>query len=460
MTSPRRAPARGLSFVLCVTLAIAIAACGSGDDSATGGGGGSGDKQLSGTVEFWWWGEEEAPGFEKWVKQTAKQFEQQNPTVKIKLVEQTTGNLVQAAQAAQAAQKGPDIQFYWPVGFFQEDMFNGNLAELDDLLGEEELEQWPDAARNYATWQDGVYGVPMYSVGNPWVYRKDLFKKAGLDPEKPPTTFKELLAAGEKLDAAGITPIAAGMKDQFYADWPWLLFQACGIDSPNEWFDGFLGKTSLEDPQFEQTWEKIQATEKAGMYADNLFDLALYEGFDQFLEGNAAIATPVAPTVVDWERKLGSDKLGAFLTPCQDESELATKYPNAWHYVGIPSFSDQKEEAAAFLKFMHTPERGLALYRDAGALLGSDEINPKPDGAASRQMLEWGREDSYFALYYTAPPTVDEWIWPNVGKLLAGDMTPAEAARVSQETNQRWLKGNRRIAENFGEWQSQVTGSE
>lgn len=447
--------------LLRTTLAMAaialiggVAACGGGESSDD-----SSDGELSGTVEFWWWGEEEAPGFKQWIEDTASAFEKENPGVQIKLVEQTTDNIIQSAQAAQAAQKGPDIQFYWPIGWFQEDMFNGGLEPLDDLLGEDEVAHYPAAARDYATWEGSVYGSPMYSIGNPWVYRKDLFEKAGLDPENPPQTFDELLAAGEKLNAAGITPIAAGMKDQFYADWPWLLFQACGVQDADEWFDGFLGKTSLEDPAFKQTWEKIQATQQAGMYADNLFDLTLYEGFDELLNGKAAMATPVAPTAVQWERQLGPDKLGAFLTPCQDESPLASKYPNAWHYAAIPSFSDQQEEAAAFIKYMHSPDASAALYADAGALLGDDRVDVEADGDASQQMLEWSRDNSYTALYYTSPPTVDEWIWPNVGELLAGDSSPDEAAALAQESNQRWLESNQRIADDFATWQPQVTAS-
>jgi raffinose/stachyose/melibiose transport system substrate-binding protein len=436
--------------------ALAIGACGGDDgDGATA----ATDGRPSGTIEFWWWGEEEAPGLKKWLRETASAFERENPAADVELVEQTNENLVQSAQAAQAAQEGPDLQYYWPVGWFQEDMFNGSLEPLDELLGEDELDHYPAAARDYATWEGSVYAAPFYSIGNPWVYRKDLFRKAGLDPDKPPTTFDELLAAGRKLKASGITPIAAGMKDQWYADWPWMLFQACGVENADEWFDGFLGRTSLEDPEFVQTWEKIQAVQEAGLHPDNLFDLTLFEGFDLLLNGEAAIATPVAPTVVQWERRLGSDKLGAFLTPCQDESQLASKYPNAWQYVAIPSFADNKDGAAAFLRFMHSPERANALYRDAGALLGNDRVTAEADGAASRQIVEWGRDDSYIALYYSSPPTVDEWVWPNVGKLLAGDMTPAEAARASQEANQRWLDRNRRIADDFGEWQGQVTES-
>jgi ABC-type glycerol-3-phosphate transport system substrate-binding protein len=443
------------ALLAALALAATFAACGEDDDSA----GGEDAGAPSGTVEFWWWGEEEAPGLERWLKDTVAEFERQNPDVDVELSEQTTDNLVPAAQSAQAAQKGPDLQFYWPVGWFQEDMFNGGLAPLDDLLGEDELSHFPAAARDYATWQGQVYAAPFYSIGNPWIYRKDLFRRAGLDPERPPTTFDELLAAGRKLQAAGITPIAAGMKDQFYADWPWMLFQACGVQDANEWFDGFLGERSLTEPAFVQTWEKIQASEQAGLYPDNLFDLTLYEGFDLMLNGRAAIATPVAPTGVQWERDLGSDKLGAFLTPCQDESPLASKYPNAWHYLGIPTFADNKRGAAALIEFMHAPEQANALYERAGALMGDDRVDVEPDGQASEQMLAWSRDDSYFALYYTSPPTVDEWIWPNVGKLLAEDMAPDEAARVAEETNQRWLDRNKRLAEDFGEWQDQVTAA-
>jgi raffinose/stachyose/melibiose transport system substrate-binding protein len=446
---------RRLIAALLAVAALVAAGCGGDDGEDEEGQAAQGD--LSGTVEFWWWGEEEAPGFEKWIKTTTAAFEDENPKVKVKLVEQTTDNIVQAAQAAQAAQEGPDLQFYWPVGWFQEDMFNGGLAPLDDLLGEEEIAHYPEAARDYVTWEGKVHAAPMYSVGNPWFYRKDLFAKAGLDPESPPETFDELLAAGRKLKAAGITPIAAGMKDQWYADWPWLFFQACGIESADGWFDGFLGRTSLADPAFTQTWEKIAASRE--LYGDDLFDVTLYEGFDKLLNGEAAIATPIAPAAIQWERDLGGDKLGTFLTPCQDESPLAGKYPDAYQLVAIPTFSDQKEEAAAFIKFMHQPEHAASLYEEAGAILGDDRLSVEPDGPVSKQILDWSRNQSYFALYYTAPPAVDEWIWPIVADLLRGSMTPAEAGQKAQETNQRWLDANKRLADNFAQWQKQVTAA-
>jgi multiple sugar transport system substrate-binding protein len=51
-----------------------------------------------------------------------------------------------------------------------------------------------------------LYAVPMDLGSISMVYRKDFFKEAGLDPEKPPTTWEEMVEFGKKLtkrDASG-----------------------------------------------------------------------------------------------------------------------------------------------------------------------------------------------------------------------------------------------------------------
>jgi len=51
-----------------------------------------------------------------------------------------------------------------------------------------------------------LYAVPMDHGSISMFYRKDFFKEAGLDPEKPPTTWEEVIEMGKKLtkrDASG-----------------------------------------------------------------------------------------------------------------------------------------------------------------------------------------------------------------------------------------------------------------
>jgi hypothetical protein len=106
---------------------------------------------------------------------------------------------------------------------------------------------------------------------------------------------------------------------------------------------------------------------------------------------------------------------------------------------------------------MHTPDRMLALLREAGALSGDDRLPlASVSDPVTRQMVRWSRTNSYFALYYTAPPTVDTWIWPNVGKLFAGGFTPTQAGQTAQSANQTWLKRNRQLAQDFGRWKASL----
>ncbi len=54
------------------------------------------------------------------------------------------------------------------------------------------------------TWSDGnVYALPFSAEGSVLGYNKDLFKKAGLDPDKPPTNWADLEAAAKKITALG-----------------------------------------------------------------------------------------------------------------------------------------------------------------------------------------------------------------------------------------------------------------
>jgi multiple sugar transport system substrate-binding protein len=48
-------------------------------------------------------------------------------------------------------------------------------------------------------WQDKISALPLYSNSYAMFYNKSLFREAGLDPEKPPATWEELLDYSEKL---------------------------------------------------------------------------------------------------------------------------------------------------------------------------------------------------------------------------------------------------------------------
>jgi sn-glycerol 3-phosphate transport system substrate-binding protein len=79
----------------------------------------------------------------------------------------------------------------------------GAAQPLDGLIARSGGKQflarfWPSMLLN-CVYEGKVYGVPFQRSTPVMYYNKDMFRAAGLDPEKPPVTWKELAAAAEKL---------------------------------------------------------------------------------------------------------------------------------------------------------------------------------------------------------------------------------------------------------------------
>lgn len=106
---------------------------------------------------------------------------------------------------AQAAQSGslPDI-LAADLVFMPQIVENGTALDLTDLLEESGAADALAPAHVQASSKDGrVYGVPYVTDTSLYLYNKDLFEKAGLDPEAPPTTWSGLKEAADKISALG-----------------------------------------------------------------------------------------------------------------------------------------------------------------------------------------------------------------------------------------------------------------
>ena len=75
----------------------------------------------------------------------------------------------------------------------------GLAAPMDEILDADFLaDYYPNVLEAHSI--DGkVYGAPLYVSPSLLFYNKDLFEKAGLDPNTPPTTYDEMLEMAEKL---------------------------------------------------------------------------------------------------------------------------------------------------------------------------------------------------------------------------------------------------------------------
>src|SRR5690606_29522435 len=96
----------------------------------------------------------------------------------------------QKLKAAQAAGNAPDL--YIQAGRLDTAARTGSLLPLDDLFEASQLEGLTDISKEVCQYQGQFYAFPLLVEPQMTLYwNKDLFEKAGLAPEKAPTSWDE-----------------------------------------------------------------------------------------------------------------------------------------------------------------------------------------------------------------------------------------------------------------------------
>ncbi|WP_223694091.1 ABC transporter substrate-binding protein [Leifsonia poae] len=120
-----------------------------------------------------------------------KQFEKKYPDINVKAIEyQWTGTTFAAELAGGTL---PDV-FNVPFTDSKTLANNGQLADITKPFNETSTaKKWNKNVLDVATGNDGkVYGIPWGPYAMSLSYNRDIFKQAGLDPDKPPTTLDEI----------------------------------------------------------------------------------------------------------------------------------------------------------------------------------------------------------------------------------------------------------------------------
>lgn len=130
-----------------------------------------------------------------------------------------------------AARMAPDVVTWITFHDIREYVRQGFYLPLDDYVGKDmdgdgfisdseaiwpEWKNIPEYYRRVATVDGHVYGLPFPDMGMATIlYRKDMFRKAGLDPEKPPATFEEFFYMLQRLtDPNRVVPGAKIQRGQ------------------------------------------------------------------------------------------------------------------------------------------------------------------------------------------------------------------------------------------------------
>ncbi|NEB80926.1 sugar ABC transporter substrate-binding protein [Streptomyces sp. SID14478] len=187
MRISRPARRRATVTALAVSSALVMTACG-GSDSGSGGSDASG--KVEGTVTFQTWNLK--TNFKGYFDGVIAGFEKKYPDVKVKWVDQPAEGYADKLSAQAGGNTLPDVVNVSPD--LATPLARAGLAlNLDEAAAKYKGEYLDGAWKSHAMpGKEGTYAFPWYLNTGPMFYNKKLFKDAGLDAEKPPTTYDQL----------------------------------------------------------------------------------------------------------------------------------------------------------------------------------------------------------------------------------------------------------------------------
>jgi raffinose/stachyose/melibiose transport system substrate-binding protein len=442
---------RGWLVVLSLLIVI-VTGCSSSTNDGLPAGSSTTNSEKTKELTVWWWGDQEAPGAQAWMDETVQKFEEANPGIKIKTVLQSTDQLVPAFKASAMAKNGPDIQYFWGGVWTLENAWNNYIIPVSDYIPEDELSHYINTSER--TYDSKVWGTSWYLSDNSIPYRKDIFEKAGLDPNQPPKTWDEFMAANEKIKQAGYIPLAIGLKDGWLGGWMWQLLAKQNMDSYKDLLKGVLGEADFKDAKNTEWLYKLAELKEKGYINNDSLSLDYQQGQELFATGKAAMVFGNDTFYPKWISDIGADKIGIMNVPTFGTGKMADTLTVTAQGFGITSWSDHKEESAKFLMFMHTPDRLNAWYEKTGVFPADDRFDSSKIAIPQmKEMFDMVKSKPSVNLENFIPSMVEEQaVLSGVQLLLAGQKTPEEIAQMMNDISKQWREQTPDMVTHYQNW--------
>jgi multiple sugar transport system substrate-binding protein len=264
----------------------------------------------------------------------------------------------------------------------------GQLEDITDLIGDDPLvANITEGHRAVATYEDRLYGVPLYADVSLLFWNKGLFEQAGLDPEVPPTNLQEIhdMAAAINDPANGVYGYylagnCAGCNMFTFAP---LIWASGGTIEPAECGDEALVGDSIPTVL---EWARM-------MHQEGLIDPAAQAETGAtfatvFGSGNVGIMGTGNFNVALAKEQNPDLELGVTLLPGLESGQTASFAGG--DIVTVPKGSERIEDAVEFMKFILSDQVQTNVYMSLGNLPTRSDVEPvyeDPDVADTLQAL-------------------------------------------------------------------------
>ncbi len=290
----------------------------------------------------------------------AAEFEKANPGVKVKPI--YAGDYVQTIGKALTAMKGgdtPEMAILLAADIITLTDENAVVA-IDEFVKTPEDKAWlegffPGFMEN-AKLDGKTYAIPFQRSTPVLYWNKDLFKEAGLDPEKGPANWQEMADFAKKLtkkDASGnVTQWGIQIPTDGNTSW---LFTGLTTANGARLFTPDGKKTNFNDPKVVEALQYLIDLSKNGVQPPGLTSWGTTP--KDFLEKKLAMMWTTTGNLTNIKNN-ATFPFGVAMLPAKASYGAPTGGGNFYIFKNIPK---AKQEAAfKFVRFMTTPERAAA----------------------------------------------------------------------------------------------------
>ena len=425
---------RSTLTLIAFTGVLAVAACAPSSDNDTKGSGDGGDAKAT-TLTVWSWRVEDEAAYNKIFD--AYEAKHEGITVEFKPFKATEYNKVLATGLA--GSDGPDVPQVRSYGQVEPTIASKSLVPLD---GKVDLSGWDENVVNSAKSKaDGkLYSVPLARQTVQMFYNKGLFEKNGIS--EAPKTWADFTAAGDKLLAGGVTPIAVGAKDDWTLPIVHEVLAAPRFGGAAFQQEVLTGKKSFTDPNFVASIDVFKQLAK--YFPKNVTGVAVTDAQTLFSAEKAAMFPGGSFDMATLKKANPKIDLGVFEVPAPAGSPEDKSTTAGWAdgNFAVNAKSPNQEAALELVKWMSTKEFGQMVddeFKQISAVPGVTYNDP-----LLKQMADnYEKNPSPYLLltdFRYGTPSGTDLMGKGAQQLLLGSKTAEQVAADIDTGVKTWFK--------------------
>jgi multiple sugar transport system substrate-binding protein len=343
-------------------LSLSAAVLALGLTAACGGGSGSSEAQTkTGPIKVWL---SNNPEEIAWGKAMVKEWNAAHSGQKVTAQEIPAGKTSEEViGAAITAGNAPCLVFNTSPAAVPQFQKQGGLVPLDDFSGAKSYieSRSGSSADQYKSPDGKFYQIPWKQNPVMIFYNKDLFKKAGLNPDNPKlSTYDDFLATSKKIvdSKAADSAIAPAPTSEFFQSWfdfyPLYAAESGGKQTIEN------GKATFDDAAGKDVWNFW-----AQMYKDGYAPQEKYNG-DAFADKKSAMAV-VGP----WAIAVYKDKVNWGVVPVPTKDGMAASEVHTFtdaKNISVYSACKNQKTAWDVMKFATSKEQDGKLLDTTGQM--------------------------------------------------------------------------------------------